>query len=57
MLAGLCHSLFSVLCFSFTDPGMRELREREKEKRKKNRLISQGHLTLLLAVPSRQTDR
>jgi hypothetical protein len=36
MLADLCHSLFSVLCFSFTDSGGREVREREKEKKEKS---------------------
>jgi hypothetical protein len=37
MLAGLCCSLFSALCFSFTDPGRRELREREKKKKERKK--------------------
>jgi hypothetical protein len=46
------------LCFSFTDPGGRELRESErkrkrKEKKKKQR-FGQGYLPLLLPVPSQQ---
>jgi hypothetical protein len=53
MLAGLCHSLFFVLCFSFRDPGVRELREREKKKKKerKKQRVSRGYLTWLPAVP------
>jgi hypothetical protein len=36
VLPNVCRSLpFSALCFSFTDPGRRELREREKEKKEK----------------------
>jgi hypothetical protein len=34
--AVLC-SLFSALCFSFTDPGRRELREREKKKKERKK--------------------
>jgi hypothetical protein len=45
MLAGLCHSPFSALCFSFTDPGERELRDRKK--RKKNAGLTRGYLILL----------
>jgi hypothetical protein len=40
MLAGLCHSFFSALCFDFTDQGWRELTEKEKNnKRKRKRKI------------------
>jgi hypothetical protein len=58
MLAGLCHSLFSVLCFSFTNPDGNELREREKEKEKQEKIGgSPSYLTLLSIVPRQQTDR
>jgi hypothetical protein len=42
------------LCLSFTNPGERELRKREK---KKKWWVSWGYLTLLSAVPSWQTDK
>jgi hypothetical protein len=29
--------MFSVLCFSFTNPGKRELKEKEKEKKSKKK--------------------
>jgi hypothetical protein len=48
------------LCFSFTDLGGWNLREREKLKKKqkiKKQGIGQGYLTLLPTVPSRRTDR
>jgi hypothetical protein len=38
ILPDACRSLqFSALCFSFINPGRRELREREKEKKKSRR--------------------
>jgi hypothetical protein len=47
-----CRSLlYSAFCFRFTNPGRRELREREIEKEKKWH-IGLGYLTLLPAVPS-----
>jgi hypothetical protein len=53
----VCRSLlFSVLCFSFTNPDWKELREREKEKKKKWQ-INRGSLTLLSIVLKQQTDR
>jgi hypothetical protein len=41
------------LCFSFTNPGGRELRETEKEKKRKEKKwqIGWGYLTLLPAIP------
>jgi hypothetical protein len=47
-----CRSLlFSALCFSFADPGGKELKEREKEKKEKQQ-ISWDSLTLFLVFPS-----
>jgi hypothetical protein len=39
------------LCFSFADPGGKELKEREKEKKEKQQ-ISWDSLTLFLVFPS-----
>jgi hypothetical protein len=48
----VCRSLsFSAFCFGITNPGRRELVEREKEKKKKQQ-IGWNYLTLLPAVPS-----
>jgi hypothetical protein len=48
------------LCFSFTNPGRRELREREREKKKKKRKkgktqwVCGGYLTLFPVAPAAQ---
>jgi hypothetical protein len=55
MHAGLCHSLHCVLALP-TQLGGSSERER-KRKGKKMHQISQGYLTLFLAVPIQQTDR
>jgi hypothetical protein len=41
MLAGL-FLWFSVLCFSFTNPGRKELREREEKRKKKRKKSSRS---------------
>jgi hypothetical protein len=45
MLAGLCRSLFSALCFDFTDQGWRELTKREKNNKRKRK---SGRLALAI---------
>jgi hypothetical protein len=45
--------LFPAFCFSFTDPGRRELRERKRKEKEKELQISWGYLTLLPGVLSR----
>jgi hypothetical protein len=53
VLSDACRSLqHSVSCFSFTDSGERELREREKGKKKWQ--ISWGYVTLLPVVPGQR---